>query len=90
MNALLQPYQLAVGVHTGILTEGLMGSETLKIFDVFGDTVNTAKRICDNATAGEILFSISSLLQLTHPPQNYQTREIKMKGKATTLTVISM
>lgn len=90
VNALLQPYQLTVGigVHTGILIEGLIGSETLKTFDVFGDTVNTAKRICDNATGGEILLSTHSLQQLIHAPQNYQTREIKMKGKATALTVI--
>src|SRR5581483_4398319 len=49
----LMPFGLGVGIgiHTGVLVEGLVGSANVKFFDVVGDTVNTAKRIESAATA---------------------------------------
>ncbi|MFM8322964.1 MAG: adenylate/guanylate cyclase domain-containing protein, partial [Chloroflexota bacterium] len=46
-----------VGVHCGPVVEGLMGSREIKAYDVIGDVVNTAKRLCDQAAAGEVLIS---------------------------------
>lgn len=56
---LLSPEGLSagVGIHSGPLVEGLMGSQEVKGYDVIGDTVNTAKRLCDHAAGGEILLS---------------------------------
>ena len=44
--ALLAAHDLGagVGIHTGDVVEGLLGSAGVKFYDVIGDTVNTAKR----------------------------------------------
>jgi hypothetical protein len=49
-------------VHYGELVEGLIGGEKLRSYDIIGDTVNTAKRLFDKATGGELLGSESVFL----------------------------
>jgi class 3 adenylate cyclase len=58
---ILEPHKLGIGIglHYGPLIEGLIGSREVRSFDVLGDTVNTGKRICDQAAGGEILCSFS-------------------------------
>ena len=55
----LKPFNLTagIGIHNGYLVEGLIGSKEVKMYDIIGDTVNTGKRICDQALGGEILVS---------------------------------
>lgn len=50
----LAPHALKVGigVHLGPVVEGLMGASEYKGYDLLGDSVNTAKRLCDNAAGG--------------------------------------
>jgi adenylate cyclase len=57
----LAPYGLHVGIgmHHGPVIEGLLGARRTKAFDILGDVVNTAKRICDQATAGKIIISFA-------------------------------
>jgi class 3 adenylate cyclase len=43
------------GLWTGPVVEGFFGAKTAQIHDVIGDTVNTAKRLCDHAKGGELL-----------------------------------
>jgi len=45
------------GLNSGPLIEGLLGSRELKAYDVIGDTVNTANRICSAAGEGEVLVA---------------------------------
>lgn len=90
VGALMSHHGLSVGigVNSGPLVEGLLGSRDIKSFDVIGDTVNTAKRICDAAKGGEIL--ISSTLhadEFAGQVKVLETRSIQMKGKAEPLSV---
>ncbi|EIJ41440.1 family 3 adenylate cyclase [Beggiatoa alba B18LD] len=89
---LLAPYQLGVGIglHTGPLVEGLLGGNTLKAYDVIGDTVNTTKRICDHAQRDELLISQILFNKLLQKPLVQTQRTINMKGKAEPLPVISL
>jgi adenylate cyclase len=72
------------GIHDGPVIEGLLGSESVRAFDVLGDTVNVAKRLCDAAAGGEILVSADTAADgLEAAP----VRELSAKGKAQPLRV---
>jgi class 3 adenylate cyclase len=70
-----------IGLHTGAVVEGLLGSAGVKFYDVIGDTVNTAKRIEGNASAGEILISDAAKKSLPDETRVGAPREITAKGK---------
>ncbi|MGZ3789514.1 MAG: adenylate/guanylate cyclase domain-containing protein [Bacteriovorax sp.] len=84
LNIHLEEHNLKVGggVHWGHVVEGLIGGEDHKIFDVMGDTVNTAKRFCEAAQGKEVLIS-ESVIGLTDGRafcKNYRT--VTLKGKS--------
>jgi adenylate cyclase len=94
----LAEYQLSagIGVHWGLTMQGLLGSESVKLFDVIGDTVNVAKRLCDVAEPGEILVSEACYLaaaQNTESPHQIpagQYKTVTVKGKAQPLSVFAL
>ncbi len=85
----LQPLGLraGIGVHSGPLVEGLIGSKHLKGYDVLGDSVNTAKRICDVAAGDEVLISQATFDELEGVTDVGPERQVEVKGKAQALTV---
>ncbi|MEY3219007.1 MAG: hypothetical protein RIT27_364 [Pseudomonadota bacterium] len=83
LNRFLADFSLGtgIGVHCGFLVEGLLGSHQVKAYDVIGDTVNTAKRICDVAMSGEILLSEISWAKHSRSIICKQQRQVSVKGK---------
>jgi class 3 adenylate cyclase len=77
----LAPYGLTVGLglHAGPVVEGMLGSASVKAYEVIGDAVNTASRLCSAAGAGELLVSPSALPGLAL--ERFPLREIDAKGK---------
>jgi class 3 adenylate cyclase len=78
-----------IGLHAGPLVEGMMGGTDIKTYNVIGDTVNTAKRICDAAAPGEVLISKTvrggdGRLRVGQP------RRLALKGKAEPLEVFPL
>lgn len=74
------------GLHWGSVVEGLMGGRDNKAYDLLGDTVNTAKRLCDAARGGELLVSETALQQASLTPEG-ECRTLRVKGKSETLRV---
>lgn len=76
-----------IGLHTGPLVEGLLGSKDVKFYDVIGDTVNTAKRIESAAYESEALISDTTRLGLKDASALGHPRQIEAKGKEAPVTV---
>ena len=58
-NKGLNPINLRVGVNSGLMQAGILGSEYRMEYTVVGDAVNLASRLCDAAQPGEALVSES-------------------------------
>jgi adenylate cyclase len=64
VEAHLPPLGIGIGIHTGPLVAGYIGSSKALSYTVIGDVANTSARLCGIAQAGETLVSEQTLLSL--------------------------
>ena len=91
LQAELHPLGLSVGagIHFGAVVEGVLGGAKSKAYDVIGDTVNTAQRLCDAAQPWEVLLSEPVLAAANYQAQMLRTIQVKGKKAALTVGVIA-
>ena len=82
---------VGIGINTGLMVMGAMGSKDRMDYTVIGDNVNLGARLCSAAKAGEIILaeSVTALLD----KKNYQLQEmepINVKGKKDKITIYSV
>lgn len=58
------PLGVGIGIHTGPVVAGYIGSSKALSYTVIGDTANTSARLCGVAAAGQILVSEATLAKL--------------------------
>ena len=74
--------QIHIGLNTGMVAAGNIGSENLIQYTNIGDTMNVASRICTAAKAGEVFISKSTLAKISHCNLPIQKLEpVMVKGK---------
>ncbi|MEM7219232.1 MAG: AAA family ATPase [Pseudomonadota bacterium] len=75
--------QIHVGVNTGRVAAGNVGSEHFMQYVTIGETTNVASRVCDVANAGEIVIASSTEARLD--PGRWHTEPlppVQVRGKA--------
>ena len=79
--------QFGVGIHFGEAVLGLVGTETRLDYTAIGDSVNTAKRIQENAAGGQVLISEDVYQKIADKVWVKIVNPVRAKGKAQLITV---
>ncbi len=78
------PIQLKIGIHSGPVSGGVIGTKSYS-YHLFGDTVNTASRMCSYSIPGQICVSRVSTRQIRqHNKDIFAFRprgKVNVKGK---------
>ena len=89
-NPELRNLDLGIGLNSGEVAVGNMGSERVMSYTVIGDVVNTARRIQQAAGAGQILIS-EATYQLAGPLVDAQRLEARMfSGKSEPIMIYAL
>lgn len=86
LNAILKQKGLPginvrIGINSGSLIQGDIGSDARKDMTVIGDVVNTASRVEHEAAHGSFMISESTYSRLSNPYDFEFDKEILLKGK---------
>jgi len=76
-----------VGVHTGPALLGLVGTESRVEYTAIGDSVNTAKRLQENAAVGQILLSREAAAPILDELDAEEVAPVQVQGKKAPLAV---
>jgi class 3 adenylate cyclase/tetratricopeptide (TPR) repeat protein len=75
------PLQLHIGVNTGLVMAGVMGSGDRREYAVMGDVTNTAARLQSAAPPGTILVGEATYLATAHAIDYEPVDPVEAKGK---------
>ena len=82
--------RVGIGVNTGIVTAGNIGSPKRIDYTVIGDAVNVSSRLCNNAAAGQVLVSESTAMEVGGEFRLQQLAALQLKGKSKPMPVFSV
>jgi adenylate cyclase len=77
----IPPLEIGIGIHTGPVVAGYIGSSKALSYTVIGDTANTSARLCGAAGAGEILVSAPVIERLNGRFDYKELPPLQLKGK---------
>ena len=90
MEAGHPPLAVGMGLHTGPLVAGYVGSSKAMSYTVIGDTANTSARLCGIAAAGQIIVSESTLTRLGNRFEYEELPAASLKGKEKPLRIYNV
>ncbi len=84
------PIAIGIGVHTGELVAGYVGSSRALSYTVVGDTANTSARLCNIAQAGQIIVSETTQGLLGNRFEVEELPAALLKGKERPLRIFNV
>jgi adenylate cyclase len=84
------PLAVGMGLHTGPLVAGYVGSSKAMSYTVIGDTANTSARLCGIALAGQVIVSEYTLARLGPRFEVEELPPAQLKGKEKPLRIFNV
>ncbi len=79
-------FQVGIGIATGSVIAGCMGSEERLDYTVLGERVNLASRLCNKASPGEVLIDDTTLEKLDGTATAEPVPDLELKGFSEPIT----
>jgi adenylate cyclase len=76
----IPPVAFGIGMNSGFVVAAHIGGGKRRQYDIVGDTVNLASRLCGQAGKGEIVIPESMRDKLTDPPEMSSMGAVALKG----------
>lgn len=85
----LPQLEVYIGLHSGPVAFGNLGTDDYLQFATVGDTTNVAARVCDQAEAGQILITEATRARLDQTIDLVKVKDAVLKGKEAPVTLWS-
>jgi adenylate cyclase len=82
--------KIGIGINTGEVVAGYLGSSKALEYTVIGDTVNTGARLCSVAKAGEVIISHNTYQHLGESFECIELPPVNVKGKSQALRIYNV
>ncbi|CAA0111315.1 Adenylate cyclase 2 [BD1-7 clade bacterium] len=88
----LYPIELRIGINSGKMLAGLVGSKERMEYTVVGDAVNLASRLCNEAESEQIIIeeSLYDKIHPNHPITVEAYKQIRVRGKQEEVSIYSV
>ena len=73
-------WQVRVGMHVGPVVAGVVGSRRF-LYDLWGDTVNTAFRLAEHASPGRVVMTAATWTRIENRCRGRTRGSVELKGK---------